>query len=155
MFWMLNTSVYEQFHKQGWEGDCASWQHNHNVLLLSLAEIEGVSVLTWCIPLPPISRPWKRPRGSCCIVSGRACPWPANKRRWGVNKLSWREWNCCICMFWDSLGPDCVWWEKNADWLYGMCCIPKLYASEEEDISPVAILSLSTSCFSASFRAVI
>jgi hypothetical protein len=57
-------------------------------------------------------------------------------------------------MFWWQAGPGCCGTGKNVDWVYGIWCIPKLNESEGLIISPVAILSLSTSFFSASFRAV-
>lgn len=144
---MNNSINRERLHKLA--------ARDQNVLLLSLADMVGASVFTRWEPLLLISRPWKRPRGSCCIVSGRACAWLATSIEWWVvDMLDWRGWYCAICIFRESLGPDCGWCEENkVDWLYGICCIPKLYASEGAAISPVAILSLSTSCFSASFKA--
>lgn len=119
---------------------------NQNVLLLSLAEREGPSDLTWWVLLLLISRPWNRPRGSWCIESERSCNWAAES----IGCC----WNCCcICMLRDSFGVGWVGLEKKADWLYWTCCIAKLYESVVVDSSPVAILSLSTSCFSASLRA--
>lgn len=127
---------------------------NQNVLLLSLADIEGPSGFTGWEPLLLISRPWKRPRGSCCIASEKPWTWlAASIWAWWFDMLGWRWLYWGILVLWDSFCAECCWCAKKPDWLYGTWCIPRLYASEVPASSPVAILSLSTSCFSASFKA--
>lgn len=127
---------------------------NQNVLLLSLVEIEGASDLTIWEPLLLISRPWKRPRESWCKELVRPCTWAVESiAYWWVDMPAGREWNCGICELRILFVPDWGWLENKADGLYGACKIGKLNVSGEVDISPVAILSLSTSCFKASLRA--
>lgn len=158
---MLNAvSVYRQLNKSDWgeaekeKKKFRTW--NQKVLLLSLAEIEGPSDFTGWEFLLLMSRPWKRPRGSWC------CNWSEGTRMcpgesivcWWLEMPAGRGWNWGICMF--SLRPGWGWGvKKAADWLYETCCIAKLNVSELVDISPVASLSLSTSCFSASLSAAI
>lgn len=127
---------------------------NQNALLLSLADI-GHSDFTRWEPLLLISRPWKQPRGSWCNESERPRTWAAAESIgcWWLDVPAGMGLNCDICTFCESFWPDWGWGEKKADWWYGTCCIVKLNVSELVDISPVAILSLSTSCFSASLSA--
>lgn len=128
------------------------------MLLLSPADIElpsdftttSASFFTATGPLP-MSSPWSRPSESCCIISEREFGWDSI---WWLGTLGWGCWNWCGSCWtpawcWTACWSDS--WKKEG--LYGTCCIPVLYASFDFAISPVAILSLSTSCFSASLRA--
>lgn len=128
-----------------------SWEasQDQNVLLLSLAEIEGPSVFTRCETLLlPISSPCNRPSWSCCNNSENV--WELAPSRECLEMLDWEEWNCWNGVFWLAPPPGCC--ENNDDGAYCMW-IPRLSDSPGFVNSPVAILSLSTSCFSVSFKA--
>lgn len=122
-----------------------------NVALLSLAESEGPSDFTTDDPLLLMSSPCNRPTGSFCRSS--EILWEFDCCRWWADMLAW-EWLKGNCMFWWPECPPCCGRGKYPAELYDIWCIPKLNDSEGLIISPVAILSLSTSFLSASFRAV-
>lgn len=121
------------------------------MLLLSQAEMEGPSDFTRCEPLLLMSRPCNRPRGSFCKIS--EIGWEFIGCRYWVDMLEWEWWNGGNCMFGWPAGPICWGSERKDDGVYSMCCIPRSNDSEGLIISPVAIFSLSTSCFNAVFRA--
>lgn len=113
--------------------------------------MEGPSDFTRCEPLLLMSSPCNRPRGSFCKISEIGCEY-IGCRYW-VDMLEWEWWNGGNCMFGWPAGPNCWGSERKDDEVYGMCCIPRSNESEGLIISPVAIFSLSTSCFNAAFRA--
>lgn len=122
-----------------------------NVVLLSLADIEGPSDFTSVDPLLLMSSPWKRPSWSFCNMS--EIWWEFVCCIWWVGALD-GEWpNGGNCMFWWwPEGPECGGIEKKFDPANCIWCIPR-FNSEGFIASPVATLSLSTSFIKASLRA--
>lgn len=151
-------SIYEQYTKSHESSTsqlgqaCQQPFLHQKVVLLSLAESEGPSDFTCDDPLLLMSRPCNRPRESVCRTSERE--WESDGSNGWVDILD-GEWpNGGICIFWRPVDPGCCCesWMKD-DGAYAIWCIPKLNDSDGLIISPVAILSLSTSFFNASFKA--
>ena len=120
------------------------------MLCYSRKQTAGPSDFTTGGPLLLMSSPCKRPIWSFCNISGRGWEFVCS---WCGGMLDGEWLNGGSCMFWWPAGPECCGNEKKFDAVNGIWCIPRLKDSEGLIISPVAILSLSTSFFNASLKA--